>query len=293
MATTANAVSLVVMSTDSTSIPGEKVFTIGVQVTQADLAAPGVGNNPPLVVQSLTFTGGPNGALHQSGSSNEPNIQAVQTDFIDPAAVGGPPTTLSAAGEDALYRDSWWYSSGSINDPVNSGTLKGVINSSGGIGVVTTNPAGDGSGVYTIGPTNNVGATGYVFQEIPPGTTPANPTSGQTMAYSGILGPFGANGLTAAPLAGQFVGGVLTVPVAQIVASGNIAIPSQYDAGAGTFLEVGQTIYNVLGGPVGTDPGAFLDYNSNVIRAPEPSTFVLASIALLAIAAKGRSRRRR
>lgn len=288
--TTANAVSLVVMSVDTTSVPGEKVFTVGVQVTQADLAAPGVGNYPPLLVQSLTFTGGANGPFHQSGATNEPNIQAVQTDFIDPAAAGGPPSNLSAQGQDALYRDSWWYSSGTILDP-NAGTLYGVINSTGGTGVVTTNPAGDGSGVYTIGPTNNVGSTGFVFSSF--GPAPANPVSGQTMSYTGIYGPFGSNGLTGSPLAGQFVNGVLTVPLAQIVASGNISIPSQYDAGAGTFLEVGQTIYNVLGGPVGTDPGAFLDYNSNSIRAPEPAASVMAALGALVAIVSLRSRRLR
>ena len=52
-------------------------------------------------------------------------------------------------------------------------------------------------------------------------------------------------------------GGTLTVPLAQIVASGNVAIPSNFAGGAGTFLELGTPIYNVLGGPVGTDPGAF------------------------------------
>ena len=95
-ATTANAISLVVMSVDTASVPGEKVFTIGVQVTQADLAAPGVGNNPPLAVQNLTFIGGANGPFHQSGATNEPNIQALQTDFIDPAAVGGPPSNTGS-----------------------------------------------------------------------------------------------------------------------------------------------------------------------------------------------------
>ena len=57
---------------------------------------------------------------------------------------------------------------------------------------------------------------------------------------------------------------MLTGPL-QIVASGNIQIPANTMPGPELFL-VGQTIYNVLGGPVGTDPGAFLDYNSNTIR---------------------------
>jgi hypothetical protein len=113
------------------------------------------------------------------------------------------------------------------------------------------------------------------------------------MGYTGLYGPYGTNGLTGSTLAGQFVNGVLTVPLAQIVAGGNIPIPSQYNAGAGTFLEVGQTIYNVLGGPVGTDPGAFLDYNSNTIRAPEPATILLAALGALAAMVSVRSRRAR
>ena len=132
-------------------------------------------------------------------------------------------------------------------------------------------------------------------------------TTGQTITYSGLFGPLGLNyfnpntsnaidtsnltGYTYAQehLLGNLLvsnGGVLTVPLAQIVASGNIAIPSQWAGGIGTFLEFGRGrapsnngTYNVLGGPATTDPG-HLDYATNQIvggGVPEPSTLILAA----------------
>ena len=57
LATATKAVSLVVMATNATAIPGEKVFTIGIQIRQADLTAPGTGVNPVLTMQDVTFAG--------------------------------------------------------------------------------------------------------------------------------------------------------------------------------------------------------------------------------------------
>ena len=63
MATSAQAISLVVMATNTTAVPGEKVFTIGVKVTAADVAAAGPNSNAVLVVQNVTFTGGAGGPI--------------------------------------------------------------------------------------------------------------------------------------------------------------------------------------------------------------------------------------
>ena len=292
MPNSVKAVSLVVMSTNTTAIPGEKVFTIGIQINQSDLTAPGTGPNPPLFAQNVTFVASANGPFQQSGASNEPDIQSVQTDFINPAAVGGPPGSLGVAGDDVLYRDSWWYSSGTIvsGSMINSITLQGVVDKLGDIGTVTTNPASDGSGVYTTGPTANVGSTGYLFASVPP---PANPTNGQSMVYDGIFGPPGMDYLDHPPLSTLFINGKLTVPLAQIVASGNITIPSQWQGGNGTFISIGQDPYNVLGGPNTTDPGAILDYANNVIRPiPEPTSLLLAGLGAFGMAVAVKRRRR-
>ena len=72
-------------------IPGAKVFTIGVRVTAADVAAGG--QNPVLFVQNVTFTGGANGPLQQTAAANKPDVQTLQTSVIDNSAInnGGPP----------------------------------------------------------------------------------------------------------------------------------------------------------------------------------------------------------
>jgi hypothetical protein len=73
------------------------------------------------------------------------------------------------------------------------------------------------------------------------------------------------------------------LPIAQIVATGNISIPSAFNGGAVTILPFGTgPIYNVLGGPVNVDPGAFLDYVNNSIHVvPEPSALLLVLIGSL------------
>ena len=203
----------------------------------------------------------------------------------------------TTAGNNAFYRDSWWY-----NSP--GGTLQGVIDSNGDSGVVTTQPASDGSGVYTLGAlstsgTNAVGVTGYTFQASgSPGAVPANPTNGQTITYSGLFGPAGddywdpSHGSPFSDpnhILGDLLvqnGGSLTVPLVQLVATGNIFIPSQLLGGAGTFLEVGTPIYNVFGGPANVDPVTYLDFVHNQLAfpTPEPGTFVLAATAALGLA---------
>ena len=140
---------------------------------------------------------------------------------------------------------------------------------------VTTTPASDGSGIYTLGLANNgntgsgtgaVGVTGYTFQASgSPGAVPANAMTGQTITNSGLFGPTGANYLAPSPgnpndpnhILGNLLvenGGTLTVPLLQLVAKGDLTFPIHLNAGAGTFLEVGTQIYNVYGGSPIPDP---------------------------------------
>jgi len=298
MATSAQAVSLVVMAVNSSDgIAGAKTYTIGVKITAADVSAGGA--NPVLFVQNITATGSANGPIQQSGAANRPDVQNVQTAVLDVSAVNnaGPPSDpLGTAGANSFYRDTWWYNSA-------NGTLQGVIDSAGDAGIVTTNPAGDGSGVYTMGSfptsgTNAVGTTGYTFfSSGSPGAVPANGTTLQTITNSGLFGPTGADFLnpsSGAPFSdpnhilGDLLvanGGTLTVPLLQIVAKGNVSLPSP-GGGAGTFLEVGTPIYNVLGGPQNVDPGAILDFTNNTIHGttPEPGSLVLAGLGALGLA---------
>jgi len=283
MVTSAQAVQLVVMSVNTTAVAGAKVFTIGVKVSQSDVTAPGAGNNPPLFAQGITFTGtGTNPIQATPTAANKQDVQSIQTAFIDTSAGnnGGPPSPNlgSVNGAHALYNDSWWYNGA-------GGSLQGVIDSAGDPGTVTTNPATDGSGVYTVGPTFNVGSTGYIFQAE---GTPPNPSggaaTGATMGYTGLFGPTGANGLDQSPLAGQFVSGFLTVAIAQIVTTGNLALPDSYTAGTGTFLSVGQKAYDLSGAPAGTDTAATLDFASGqIVFSPEPGTIVLAGLGVVGL----------
>lgn len=303
MATSAQAISLVVMATNSApGVAGAKAYTIGVKVTAADVAAGGA--NPVLFVQNVTFTGNGinpvNTANTKAPNANVPDVQTLQTSFVD-TNLDAPPDNagMSANGIKAMYQDSWWYNSSTGN-----GLLQGVVDSAGDPGIVTTNPAGDGSGVYALGPIAAVGTTGYTFfPSGAPGIVPANATAGQTMTYSGLFGPTGAdfwNPSAGGPftdpnhILGDLLvanGGSLTVALAQIVSKGNINVPSAINGGAGTFLEMGTPIYNVLGGPVAQDPGAFLDYGNNVIRSPEPGSIVLAGLGVLGLALAWRRRK--
>ena len=113
MATSAQAVQLVVMATNaSDGIAGAKTYTIGVQFTSADVTAGG--QNAVLFVQNLTVTGRRMGPIQQTRKLRaKPDVQSVQIELcIDSAAEnnGGPPSTpLGTAGNNAFYRDTWWY----------------------------------------------------------------------------------------------------------------------------------------------------------------------------------------
>lgn len=298
MATSAHAIQLVVMSVNTTAIPGDKVFTIGVKVSQADVAAGG--SSPGIVVQNVTFTGSATGPIHAAGANNKADVQSVQA-TIDgdtgnnpqpPGGIAGPTAGhLGAGSVTQLYKDSWWFNA-------SGGTLQGIIDSSGDSGTLTSKPAADGSGVYTNGTagvngTAAVGPLGYTFQAEATGIVPANAATGVTMQYTGLFGPLGANALDASPLKDQFVGGFLTVPLAQIIATGNIALPDTFNSGTGTFLSVGQTAYDLSGKPAGTDTALFLNFTSGQIQGPvpEPGTFILAGMGALGLLLAWRRRK--
>ncbi|HEY1600039.1 MAG TPA: hypothetical protein VGG64_10580 [Pirellulales bacterium] len=64
----AQAISLVVMAVNnSPGVVGAKAFTLGIQITQADLFAPGVGAHPTLAFKNLTFLGNVNGPIQAGG----------------------------------------------------------------------------------------------------------------------------------------------------------------------------------------------------------------------------------
>ena len=267
IAHSAQAAELVVMATNATAIAGSKVYDIGVRITTADVAAGG--NNPTLLVENLTFSGAANGPGQATGSNNKQDLQSVWNTLDALSPGGGPSFPTTGGGTIRLYQDSWWYSGG-------GGTLLGVNDSAGDTGVVTTVPAADGSGVYAQGPGALVGTTGYLFQPIATGIV-GGATNNSTMSFTGLFGPFGADYLNPSPgapfsdsnhILGDLLvqdGGSLTVPLAQIVAAGDIQIPSPVGP-FGTFVSVGQQTYNVDGGPQSIDQGAFLDYATNTIE---------------------------
>jgi len=298
MVTSAQAVQLVVMSVNTTAIAGDKVFTIGVKVSQSDVTAPGAGAHPPVFAQQVTFTGSANGPIQAAGTGNKPDVQTVQGNIDNdtgnnpqaPGGTNGPAAGFTSSGTNTqLFKDSWWYSS-------STATLSGVIDSSGDSGTLTTNPATDGSGIYTIsnspgtaatgaGGTAVVGASGYLFTPIATGIT-GGASSLSTMGYTGLFGPTGQNGLDQSPLADQFSGGFLTVPLVQIIAKGDIALPDTYNAGTGTFLSVGQKAYDLSGAPAGTDTAAMLNFATGQIvftTTPEPGTMMLAGLGVIGL----------
>ncbi|HEY4308704.1 MAG TPA: PEP-CTERM sorting domain-containing protein [Pirellulales bacterium] len=278
---TAHAIELVVMNTDAATVPGAKVYTVGVEVTQADVSAALAtksGGDTPLLVQEVDFVGNVLNS-QQTTPFNYQSLQTIQSQYIDnaaynnpvpPGSASGPPMNLSAAGDNALYASSWWY----VSD---SGQLGGVNDSSGNTGVITANPAADGSGVYTIGPTSNVGSTGLdwiAYPQSDPGT-PGMTMTGVIYGSHSSSGLF-VGDLSESPVSDQFVNGVLTVPLAQVVTNGNLSFdfgttPNSSDPNvtyANNFLGVGgYYATNFMGGNWLVDPHAVLDYSTNTIHS--------------------------
>ncbi len=295
LGTTTRAAELVVMATNTTAVPGAKVFTIGVQVTQADVAAAELKGPPniPLLVQGVDLSGNILNS-QQTNPFNLTELQTLQTIYVDAASYanpvapgfgGGPPTNLSSVGTHALYATSWWYTG-------STGQLMGVHDSSGESGVVSTTPAADGSGIYTVGPTNNIGPDGVVWQATPH-STPSAPGMSLSEAAYGSVGT-GVNFLDHSPLGNQFVNGVFTAPLAQVVANGNINFAFSLWAPTigGNFIAVGQDAVNFLGGDYTVDPHAILDYNTGTIHSQltsggGPSSVGGISVAPSAITGNG------
>ena len=259
-------------------------------------------------MQNLTFAG--NGIVPINvvpANANKVDVQNVQTSIVDQSIENQPGAPLLPAvqsdlpirQQQSVYADSWWYNSA-------GGLLQGVNDDAGDVGPLT-NPA------WQLGPISNVGGTGFTWS---PNGTPgvqagstaldalnspggSNATTGQYMIYSGIYGPNGSNSLTQSTLASQFVNGLLTVPIAQIVTTGDIRIPGTYSnaaealqgaPGSGTFIGLigtgvsngptGNGTYNVYGGDPNIDTGFYYNFsNPRNIVLPEPGTIFLAGIA--------------
>ena len=277
LTTSAQAVQLVVMSTNSnTGVAGQKAFLIGVRIGSTDLAT--AGPNATLSIHNLTFTG--NGTVPVQGvGSNKNDIQMIQSAFIDNASAY-PPTSagLSAAGRGALYQDSWWFNS-------SDGLLTGAIDDIGNSGTVTTTTGGQ------VGPSLAVGASGVLWT--PNGSAgivfpDGQNTTGHSMQYSGTYGPSGSNTLDGPTLAPLFSGGFLTVPIAQIVATGDIGVPGSYPQLTGSFITLGNK--NYYNGP------GFISFSESgppivFYLAPEPGTLALAGLGALGLLLARRRRR--
>ena len=99
--------------------------------------------------------------------------------------------------------------------------------------------------------------------------------------YGGFGGTAYSGYVDQAPISNQFVNGVLTVPLAQVVTNGNITLnfdPVVFAAGdshPNNFIGVQQLIYNFLGGDAAVDPHAVLDYSTNTIHSMLPPVAAL------------------
>jgi hypothetical protein len=101
--TVSRGAELVVMATNTSAVPGAKVYTIGAQITQDEVLKGGA--NPALYIQEL-FLGTNVLNSSQTNAYNPKQLQTIQAQYIDPAAENnpvapsfgaGPPINLSAA----------------------------------------------------------------------------------------------------------------------------------------------------------------------------------------------------
>lgn len=314
MAGSSQAAKLVVMAVNANpggAAAGYHAFTIGVQLTSADVAAGGAGGT--LVVQNIAFTGGATGPYQATSTKghaqNQPDMQGVQSTYINNLTTW-PPSNAGLAGDStadapngivSLYQDSWWYSSSAsvpnTSPAVAGGALVGYNDAAGTTqGVVTTGHTGASGLPYTtanttVGPTANVGTLGYLFQPEATGISGGS-TTGSTMGYTGLWGPLGFNTLDSSAVASQFVGGVLTVPLAQILSNGNVAIPDTFSGGVGAFISVGQKAFDLSGKNAGSDTPLILDFaNGTIHTTPEPGSIALAGMGALGLLLAWRRRR--
>ncbi len=320
VAPSAHAVSLVVMNVatnaNNSVIPvGEQVVKFGIRVDRTELTD--AGTDPVLLVHDLTFQG--NGLTGTAGIpfnganqfTNNVDVQTIQTNVIDRDAINNEaPAAQNDFGHNsqvALFADSWWYNSG-------TGVLQGENDTAGDVGNLT-DPA------WQLGPIKFVGTGGFTWTPagssgVQAGATAAgaiasptgtNATSGQYMMYSGVYGPNGANGLTQSTLGSQLLlHGTLTVPIAQIVTTGDFFIIGSYSnagggspalSGSGTFIGAGGSngptgngTYNVIGGDPNLDPQVRYSFalGGLLLPTPEPSTLILAALGGPALLARRR-----
>jgi hypothetical protein len=293
-ATSCQAISLVVMASNSSpGVAGAKAFTIGIQIAQGDLLAPGVGAHPTLALKNLTFLGSTPGPIQGPGPGNVPDIQSAwnNVDLSSPNSIlndgfgaGGPSFPVTGSATTQLYKDSWWYSSP-------TGTLQGINGftfEADTFGTVTTVP--NGGFVYAQGPGAAVGITGFLWAPQGNGITGGGAASGGVsadMSYTGVYGPGGGLDLTSPAFASQFINGILTLPLAELIIKGDVGIQTSF--ALGEYLSFGQATYDI---PNVTD----LVFANNqlqfatFVRVPEPSSLVLAALGVCGVLMAHRQR---
>ena len=149
------------------------------------------------------------------------------------------------------------------------------------IGTVTTVP--NGGSVYAQGPGAAVGTTGFLWAPQGNGITGGGAAVGgvsTNMTYTGVFGPGGGLDLTSPAFASQFVGGIATLPLAELLIKGDVRVESTFSLGE--YLTLGQATYAP---PPAYGAISFSGVNFPVPFAlvPEPSSVILAALAMLSV----------